>query len=45
MEIETTFDFSLYIVLLQVVLVIYFRRVHRKLRELRPLEDGEVCHC
>ena len=34
MEIETTFGFSLYVVPLQVVSVVYFRRVYGKLRGL-----------
>ena len=45
MEIETTFGFSLCVVPLQVVPVVYFRRVYGKLRGLRLPEDGEVCHC
>ena len=45
MEIETIFGFSLCVVPLQVVPVVYFRRVYGKLRELRPPEGGEVCHC
>jgi len=44
-EIRTIFSFSLCAVLLQVALVTYFRRVLGELRELRLLEDSEMCYC
>ena len=44
-RIEIIFGFSLYAVFLQVILVVYFRRVLGKLRELGPLKGSKVCYC
>jgi len=43
-EVRMTLGFSLYAIPLQVILVIYFEKVLGELRELKPLEDSNMCY-
>jgi len=42
--VRTIFSFILYAMPLQIILVAYFRRIHRGLRGLKLLEDDKICY-
>jgi len=44
-RVRTIFDFSLYAVLLLIVLVIYFESGLGELNRLGLLENGKICCC